>query len=144
MKKILPKTVGILMVCIAVFLFNSCIYKKYLADVDPAVVAELERLGVVPTAVAKVQQIEIPEDLNTDGYYYYTPACEQGGYDLNPSAGKTVTLTSVDIKGTCLGEKITIRVFSEEDKIVCAYLTLREGSSGAPGVWPINSAECEY
>ena len=144
MKKILPKTVGILMGCIAVFLFNSCIYKKYLADVDPAVVAELERLGVVPTAVAKVQQIEIPEDLNTDGYYYYTPACEQGGYDLNPSAGKTVTLTSVDIKGTCLGEKITIRVFSEEDKIVCAYLTLREGSSGAPGVWPINSAECEY
>jgi len=144
MKKILPKTVGILIVCVAVFLFNSCIYQKYLAKVDPAVVAELERLGVVPTAVAKVQQIEIPEDLNTDGYYYYTPACEQGGYDLYPYAGKTVTMTSVDIKGTCLGEKITIRVFSEEDKIACAYLTFREGSSGAPGIFSVNDAECKY
>ena len=135
------------MVCIAVFLFNSCIYKKYLADVDPVVVAELERLGVVPTAVAEVKQLEI-SDLDAGGtgtwWGYFGAVCEEGGYDLYPYAGKTVTMTAVDIKGTCQDEKIRIYVLSEEDKIACAYLTFREGSSGAPGVWPINSAECEY
>jgi hypothetical protein len=144
MKKILPKIVGIPMVCIAVFLFNSCIYKKYLADVDPAVVAELERLGVVPTADAKIYQYDIPEDLNEDGFYYYTPACEQGGYDLHPYAGKTITMTSVDIKGTCQGEKIEIWVLSEDDNIACAYLTMQENLGGAPGLWSVNSEHCEY
>jgi hypothetical protein len=146
MKKILPKTVGILTVCIAVFLFSSCIYQKYLAGVDPAVVKELIRLGVVPTDVAKVQQLEIP--LEEHGYLawwgYFGEACEKGGYDLYSYAGKTVTMTSVDIKGTCLDKTIGIEVLSDGDKIVCAYLYSQENDSGSGGMFPVNSELCEY
>jgi hypothetical protein len=146
MKNILQKTVGILIVCVTVFLFNSCFYKKYLANVDPVVVAELLRLGVVPTSVAEVQQFGIPVEGSGYGTWwgYFGAVCEQGGYDLYPYAGKTVTMTSVDIKGTCQSEKIRIYVLSEEDKIACAYLTMQENLGGAPGLWPVNSEQCEY
>ena len=140
-------TVRTLMVCVAVFLFSSCIYQKYLADVDPVVVKELIRLGVVPTSVAEVQQREIP-DLDAGGtgawWGYFGYACEKGGYDLYSYAGKTVTATSVDIRGTCQDQKIKINVFSDENVIVCTYLTMQENLGGAPGVWPINSEQCGY
>jgi hypothetical protein len=140
-------TVRILMVCVAVFLFSSCIYQKYLANVDPAVVKELIRLGVVPTSVAEVQQREIPAlDAGGTGAWwgYFGEACEKGGYDLYSYAGKTVTMTSVDIKGTCLDKTIGIEVLSDGDKIVCAYLYWQENDGGSGGMFSVNDAECKY
>jgi hypothetical protein len=135
----------ILLACAAVFTFTSCVFKDHLANVDPAVVAELKRLSVVPEADAVIRQYELPENVDAGADWgLKTIVCEEGGYDLHPYAGKTVALTAVDIKGTCQGEKIKIWVVSEVDAIACAYLTVREDSSAAPGVWPVNSEQCEY
>jgi hypothetical protein len=143
--KTFQKILCILMVCAAVFLCNSCVEKNHLANVDAIVIAELERLSVVPEADAEIRQYELPEDVDVGADWgLKTIVCEEGGYDLHPYAGKTVTLTSVDIKGTCQGEKIQIWVVSDKDAIACAYLTVREDSSAAPGVWPVNSDQCAY
>ncbi len=138
-------TLNILMVCAAVFICNSCVEKNHLANVDAIVVAELKRLSVVPEADAVIKHYDLPEDVDAGADWgLKTIVCEEGGYDLHPYAGKTVTLTSVDITGTCQGEKIEIWVVSDTDAIACAYLTVREDSSAAPGVWPVNSEQCEY
>jgi hypothetical protein len=122
-------------------LFNSCSNKKHLANVDPIVAAELERLSIVSTANAEITELAVP-DVDTGGsgtwWGYFGPVCEQGGYDLYPYAGKIVTVTSVDILGTCDNQKIKIYVLSEEDKIACAYLSMQENLGGAPGLWSVN------
>jgi hypothetical protein len=143
--KIFHKSLPILLACAAVIAFNSCVFKDHLAGVDPVVAAELKRLAVVPIADAVIRQYELPEDVDAGANWgLKTIVCEEGGYDLHPYAGKTVTLTSVDIKGTCQGETIQIWVVSDKDAIACAYLTVREDSSAAPGVWPVNSQQCAY
>jgi hypothetical protein len=143
--KTFQNTVSIFMACAALFLCNSCIEKNHLANVDAIVIAELERLSVVPEADVEIKQYALPEDVDAGADWgLKTIVCEEGGYDLHPYAGKTVTLTSVDILGTCQGEKIKIWVVSDVDTVACAYLTVREDSSAAPGVWAVNSEQCEY
>ena len=53
--KIFQKTLSILIACAAVFLCNSCVEKNHLANVDAIVIAELERLSVVPEADAVIK-----------------------------------------------------------------------------------------
>ena len=143
--RILIEPARILMICAAMFFLNSCNDEDHLGNVDDVVVEELERLSVDTTADAEISEVQLPDDLDaTANWGLKAIVCEEGGYDLYPFAGKTVTLTMVDIKGTCQDEKIRIWVVSEEDIIAGAYITTREGSSMVPGVWSVNSGNCEY
>jgi hypothetical protein len=118
--------------------------EDYLSAVDDAVVAELERLSVEPTADAEIFQEELPADLGGDSNWGLKEiVCAEGGYDLSPYAGMTVTLTGVEIEGSCQEEAIMIWVVSLDDSIACAYLTVRKASGMVPGVWAVNDDDCD-
>ena len=136
-------TVGIA----AAFAVTACdaAEEDYLFGVDEAVAAELERLGVEPTADAEVHEETLPEDLGAEPQWGVVEgACEEGGYDLEPFAGQTVTLTGVEIAGSCQDAPIRAWVISQGEVIACAYLSIREGGTMTPGVWPVDSAWCDY
>lgn len=120
-----------------------CDGNNYLRGVDDIVVEELDRFGVEPEDYAEVSRRRIPEPLTGAGWEIVGISCTQGGYDLDAYTGQILNSTAVDIKGTCQSEPVTIRVFSTKDKIVCTYLSVREDSNMAPGVWPINAESCD-
>jgi hypothetical protein len=86
--KTLQNTLNTLIACAAVFLCNSCIEKNHLANVVAIVIAELERLSVVPEADAEIKQYALPEDVDAGADWgLKTIVCEEGGYDLHPYEG---------------------------------------------------------
>lgn len=140
--KILKKILVPFIMGVAVWTVISC--DKNLSGVNDVVVAEFDRLGVQPTNSSEIKSITLPENLHEDAHdEFITRICDQGGYDLNPYAGQTLTLTNVNIKGRC-DDRYSIRVFvlSTDETIACAYFAIREGSSAAPGLWPVNSPSC--
>ncbi len=140
---ILKKVCAVTVLAIAAAGIIFCTGKDYLDGVDEMVVEELDRYGVEAVDYAEVSKMRIPRTLTGAGWDLVGISCTQGGYDLGSYTGQTLNYTIVDIKGTCGAEPVMIRVFSTEDKIVCTYLSIRENSSAAPGVWPINEEYCD-
>ena len=112
--------------------------------VDEVVIDELERLSVLTTGDAEVQEISLPGELSDANWAIKAMVCEDGGYDLLPFAGQTLKFTAIDIEGSCEDERIKIWVVTEPSYIVCAYLTVQENSDLAPGVWSIADENCSF
>jgi hypothetical protein len=117
---------------------------NHIENVDLEVIDELQRLAVETTADAEVQEITLPEEFNDANWGLKDIICEDGGYDLISYSGQTLTLTSVDIEGSCDNEIIKIMVLSEPGFVVCAYFAYRGNAPLAPGLWSVDSENCQY
>jgi len=112
-------------------------------EVSETVLDELESLGIKTSGDAEIMQSTLPEELNDANWGLKSEVCKEGGYDLDPYAGQTVTLTSFDIPQSCDGELLRVWVVTKNDVVICVYLTVREDSSAAPGVYSVNDEQCK-
>ncbi len=111
---------------------------SFAADKD-IILEELKRLEIKIVGSAKRIEVQLPTVLIGPDLGLKKTICEQSGYDLSAYAGKKVLFTAFPISEEYTSEPLNVWVISFEDKIVCVYKTVREGSVLVPGIFAIET-----
>ncbi len=108
------------------------------ADIDDIIIEELERRSITASSLLEVFETDLPNDLDKQADWG-VPAvvCAEGGYDLYPYEGETVTVTRYDVRGDCSEEAFRVSIISKNDAIACIYCTAIEEGGMVPGIWAI-------
>jgi len=87
------------------------------------------------------EETTLPDQLTDANWGLKAIVCEQGGYDLNAYTGQRISLTKYRIIEICDGEPLYLWILTNEDECICAYKTVREDSSAAPGVFAVEGCD---
>jgi hypothetical protein len=69
-------------------------------------------------------------------------ACDQGGYNLSPVAGRTVCLVSQITTQMCQANPARVYVMMTAGAVRCVFKALCPGSRLAPGVYSVVDPLC--
>ncbi|MGM5488329.1 MAG: DUF4830 domain-containing protein [Nanobdellota archaeon] len=94
---------------------------------------ELDALGIETTGLKEQTTVTLPETFSDANWGLKQIVCEEGGYDLEPYAGQTVTLYSYGSNHYHTDEPLDVWVIAD-DRVVCVYFTA-EGLT--PGVFSV-------
>lgn len=98
----------------------------------------LQKLGIKITEFYKEFTAK-PNTFHPAQLAITTEACTKGGYDLSAHLDKTLTFTGYRSDVTYENEPLNVWVVSSDSKIVCIYLSVRESSNMAPGIFSVNN-----
>lgn len=97
----------------------------------------LQKLGIKAFSFYK-EYTANPNTFDPDQLTLYPEVCRKGGYDLSPYLGQDLTFTGYRTDITYEEEPLDVWVVSSDSKIVCIYLSVREDSTMAPGIFSVN------
>ncbi len=100
--------------------------------------AELDKLGIKRNGDLAQRTEQLPSSLNDAQWEPLAATCSQGGYDIAPYAGKTLTFTGFPIEEVdATGIPMNVSVMTSDDTVVCVYKAVGKGSSATPGLFPV-------
>jgi len=94
-----------------------------------------------------IGSITLPQQFAVaDGWGLLEIKCQQAGYSLVPYAGETVSFVKYSITEKWYhpaipepaGDPLYLRVLAKDQTSMCGYLSVREDSDAAPGVFAVN------
>ena len=94
--------------------------------------------------IPSTNELTLPQQLTDANWGLKRIKCEAGGYDLTPYAGGAVSAVTYGIAETWYGEPLNAWVLIKENTCICAYITVRQESNAAPGVFAINDPTITY
>lgn len=108
----------------------------------------LQKLGIGTTGFYK-EYTANPATFDPDQLTLYPEVCRKGGYDLSSYLDQNLTFTGyrTDViyqvtrgkeNEVVKEEPLNVWVVSSDSKIVCIYLSVREDSTMAPGIFSVN------
>jgi hypothetical protein len=83
--------------------------------------------------------LTLPQELNDAQWALIKNSCEQTGYSLDSYVGQNITSIKYSIIETYLNEPLYLWVLEKNQITICAYLSVRENSTAAPGVFALNN-----
>jgi hypothetical protein len=113
------------------------------ASVDNAIISELKRLQITTVGSPRSVELLIPEVLSGPNWGLTKIICDEGGYDLSASTGKKMIFTAFPIREKWRDEPLDVWIITDQQKIVCVYKAVREGSNAAPGIFSVKNLEPE-
>jgi hypothetical protein len=81
--------------------------------------------------------ISLPPVLSGPPWSPVEAECEQAGYSLLPAAGTDATQTRYAVANTYLGDPLYLHLIEKDQAVLCAFLSVREASTLAPGVFDL-------
>ncbi len=108
-------------------------------EAGSAILKKLDMLGIVVVGQSSQQDIILPPVLSDANWGLKNEICQQSGYNLSSYAGKSVKLISYNIEEKYKNEPLAVWVVVSDETIACIYKTVRQDSSMAPGVFPVNN-----
>lgn len=108
----------------------------------------LQKLGIKATGFYR-EYTTRPDSFDPDQLALYPEVCRKGGYDLFTYLHQDLTFTGyrTDVvyqftrgmeNEVMKEEPLNVWVISSDNKIVCIYLSVREDSTMAPGIFSVN------
>lgn len=108
----------------------------------------LEKLGIKTAGFYKEYTAK-PSTFDPDQLALYPEVCRKGGYDLSSYLGQNLTFTGyrTDVvyqftrgmeNEVVREEPLNAWVVSSDSEIICVYLSVREDSTLAPGIFSVN------
>ena len=141
MKKIfLGVVIGLAIALLAWYLLNS------VGTPVSSAVYELQKHSINTTGPEITSTLTLPSQLSGPNWGMKQAICQQGGYDLSSYAGKTVQLTQYPTdaiyrqvtRGQTSTEPLNVWIISGGEKVLCLFLTVRQGSMLIPGIFSVN------
>ncbi len=84
--------------------------------------------------------ITLPQQLNDANWDLKENICEQAGYSLIPYAGEDIAAIKYGIIETYSNEPLYLWILEKNQTTICAYLSVREGSTLTPGIFDLDDA----
>jgi hypothetical protein len=99
--------------------------------------------GRVAVGLPQMLNVTLPAILTTDADWGpKATACQQGGYDITPLAGKPICLVEQDITQRCQGNPARVSVLMNDGAVACIYKTVRQGFGATPAVYSATNPSC--
>ncbi len=143
MRKKRVLTIGLLLL---LFLISWVGLRKFLpSETQPSPVRPadkshsraLQKLGIRTIGFYKEYTAK-PNTFHPAQLAYYAEACTKKGYDLSAHLDQELTFTGYRTDVTHEEESLNVWIINVGSEIVCIYLTVREDSTMAPGIFSIN------
>lgn len=120
---------------ILVIIISGCVNNQPQKN---TIIDELDKLKIQTTKFNKQFSMNLPEKLSDANWGLKKIICEEGGYDLAKHANQTVNLQSYRTNKYYQNEQLNVWIITNEDEVICVYLTVDEASTLAPGVFSVN------
>jgi hypothetical protein len=98
---------------------------------------ELDKVGIQTSGFNKQLSLNLPETLSDANWGLKKIVCEEGGFDLAKYANQAVNIYSYRSNRYYENEQLNVWVVTNENEIVCVYLTVGETSGLVPGVFSV-------
>ncbi len=99
---------------------------------------ELAKVGIRTSGFNKQLSFNLPETLSDANWGLKKIICEEGGYDLAKYANQTVDFYSYSSNRYYENGRLNVWVITNENEVICVYLTVDESSGLIPGIFSVN------
>ncbi|MCZ7362395.1 MAG: DUF4830 domain-containing protein [Candidatus Methanoperedens sp.] len=99
---------------------------------------ELDKVGIRTSGFNKQLSVNLPETFSDANWGLKKIICEEGGYDLAKYANQAVNIYSYRSNRYYEKEQLNVWVITDENEVICMYLTVGESSGQVPGVFSVN------
>lgn len=129
----------ILLSLILIIIITGCVNTQ--PQKETLIQKELNKVGIQTIGFNKqLLSFNLPETLSDANWGLKKIVCEEGGYDLAKYANQTVNMYSYRSNRYYENEQLNVWLVTNENEVICVYLTVGEASGLVPGVFSVNDS----